>query len=162
MLLNELNNVDLRIRDIALTIVKYQKFKTKFIKEYVNVDINEKTLDNYISFGITYINTKRVHKSCNKKLYDYIDYYVNQHVQPLNPPFDKKRLLYPKTFTKKDAKLPIQKIVNKEPLTEKFEYGVRKDNLIQVFKSKNEAELFIQGVKFANGEAKLLKVTTEE
>lgn len=86
-----------------------------------------------------------------------------EHVQPLTPsPMDARREFVRK-YEKKETVLPVQKavqkIIQKEEITSKFDYGIKIDNRIILFKSEDEMEQFIKNLRFINPETELKAVT---
>ena len=53
----------------------------------------------------------------------------------------------------------VQKIIQKEEITSKFDYGIKIDNRIILFKSEDEMEQFIKNLRFINPETELKAVT---
>ena len=169
MELSELKDVNLTMKNFAVDIVKYQKFKTKiFLEKTKNnySDYSEKTAANYFDNGVAYINTGIKRKMCSNKFYSYIDEAIAQCIQPLTPCNEDKRRIFKNTYTKKDVILPVQKVVNnlmKNKLVETFEYGVRYNDTIKVFGTdETKAKIFLAGIEFMGGKGKLVSITDLE
>lgn len=152
MLLEELKDTDLDMRELAINTVKYQKFKTKAALSKFDYKLTYSTAANYFNLGISYIKTKLRSKAVGKKFYDYIEEALEQHVQPLTPSEDDRRREYNNVYHKKDAHLPVKDVLaeiqTEEKLTEKFEYGVRVKDTVKIFKSREQADFFLEGVLF--------------
>lgn len=151
----------------AKLIVKYQKFRTdKVYKKFLEQDSimpSKSTAINYINYGISYIKYGKKVYSIRKEFYDCIDKCIAEHIQPLTPsPMDARRELVRK-YEKKETVLPVQKtvqkIIQKEEITSKFDYGIKIDNRIILFKSEDEMEQFIKNLRFINPETELKAVT---
>lgn len=124
-----------QLRDFALAIVKYQDFKTKIAVEHVNYDSSRETIENYFGCGVSYIksNFKVKHRSIPPKIYDYIDEFIAQHVQPLTPSAADRRSEYKQRkniYHGKNAVPPIAKLeIVKKQITEKYDmYGIKLPN----------------------------------
>lgn len=169
MELTDLKDVNLSTRSLTVDIVKYQKFKTKSFVEKVKdrySDYSEATLRNYFDSGVTYINTNVKRKMCSNKFYGYIDDALSQCIQPLTPSEQDRRRVFKNTYTKKNVTLPVQEVVNnlmKNKMTERFEYGVRYNDMIKVFgTNETEAKIFLAGIEFMGGKGRLVSITDLE
>lgn len=155
------------IKQCALLVVKMQKYKTSKIWEVFEKDsainLKKSTAVNYINYGISYIKYGKRSVNLPDKFYEEVDELIKQHVQPLTPkPSDARRFCVRK-YEKKETVLPVQKavqkIIQKEEITSKFDYGIKIDNRIILFKSEDEMEQFIKNLRFINPETELKAVT---
>ena len=147
-----------QLRDIAIWIVKYQKFKMNIALDKLDTDFcRKKKKKNYFVRGLKYLRTKEKSSGVNSVLYDFIEEEIQKHTQPLRPNFSEQKREYKRDYTKKDAKPPIValKAVQK-PLTANFEYGIRIGNDIKILESEDIAKGFIQGLKFAGNNNAIL------
>lgn len=159
------------LKRIAEVIVKYQKFKTDKIMEQIikikSVSLGCSTLANYINYGVAYLRYGKKHQCLPTKLYDYLDEYTNNHLQPLTPTLVDKRGFSRHKYTKKEVISPIEKIaVVNAPVTEKFTYGIKIGDKIALQKSEAEAKAFLNGAKFVDNantlDIKLVSVNWDE
>lgn len=155
-----------RLVKLAELIVKYQKFQTSLIWLQVLKDhsiiLSKTTAVNYINLGICYLKTGQKYKSIPNALYKNIDDCVARHLQPLTPTLAQERRKIARDYTKKEAKLPIEKNpVIKQELTKTFEYGVRIENRIILFDNEHSMATFIKNAKFVNPDTELQPVTVE-
>lgn len=150
-----------RRNNLARDIIKYQNFKAEIAISKINSNgLSRATLLNYFRAGKLYIrdNTKR--KNISNSLYEALDTMVAQHVQPLTPSKEEQGKTY-NINAKQIVKVSIPAIDTKKPLTEKIEYGVRLDGMIKLFKDDVEANLFIDGAKYAGKDLELLSVVVK-
>lgn len=152
-----------KFKELALNIIKYQKFSNKYIVEQVkDYFTSEHTLIAYITSGLSYLNTGKKSKNTSNKLYNYINEYKSKCVQPLTPSFEQRRQIKKIDYTKKENIPNIAKIeLLKKPITKKIEYGVRINNDIKILKNEELANIFLDGVKFANKEVEAKVITIE-
>lgn len=155
-----------RLVKLAELIVKYQKFQTSLIWLQVLKDpsiiVSKSTAINYINLGICYLKTGQKYKSIPITLYKNIDDCVARHLQPLTPTLAQERRKIARDYTRKEAKLPIEKNpVIKQELTKTFEYGVRIENRIILFDTEHSMATFIKNAKFVNPDIELQPVTVE-
>ena len=147
---------------IAYWIIKYQKFSMKAAIKNAPDGYSISTLNNYMTYGLQYINKGRRIKMY-EWLYPHLDKALKQHLQPLTPSAAEERKKF-KDYTAKDSTPPIAKLACvTKPITSKFEYGIRFGNRIELFNSEDEAKGFNRGLEYA-GEAagKLISVEIGE
>lgn len=102
---------------LAKQIVQYQNFNYNSAKAKINrMNYSEKTLKLYFFAGREYIKQKKRRKSVPVNLYNQIDYWLNQKLQPLTPSESEKAII-------RNAKATIN-----ENITEKLEMELREDN----------------------------------
>ncbi len=118
------------IKLIAKQIVQYQKYNFGAAKKKINrMNISESTLHSYFNSGITYITKGIKYKTASKKLYENIDYWLAQKLQPLTPAKGEERKtgVYKKT----------QEVTSE--LEEKLnEYDEKQENIVQHEEVSNE------------------------
>lgn len=158
-MINDLKNITQILKDddyknIAKLVVQYQNFKTKVAIQHFPCNVSEGTKQNYLNLGIVYIKTKVRSKAIPQKIYDFIDEFIENHLQPLVPKDEDKRRTINKIYHKKDAVLPAQNLIKElkaksASMIAKFEYGVRIDDMVKICTSREEAITFMQGAKFA-------------
>lgn len=148
---------------LAYDVVKYQNFKTNTILAKLEYPFKNSTLRNYVDCGINYVKRKVKSKIVSKCLYEYIDKALSEFVQPLKPNKYEQRTFYKINYTKKEQTPPVAnlEIVNK-PTIAKFTYGVKLGDTIKLFDHKAEAELFVNGAKFAGSDVSLVSVELGE
>lgn len=105
-----LKNKDLSVfktdpmRLIAKQIVQYQNFKFCAAKKKINrINLTEGSLRNYFVNGKKYIKTGIKCPSVAKGLFENIDFWLNQKLQPLTPSEEDKALECSKRNKKKEA-----------------------------------------------------------
>lgn len=124
-----------QLRDFALAIVKYQNFKTKAALAHISYNSSKTTTENYFGCGVRYIksNRKVKHNNIPLKIYDYIDEFLEQHVQPLTPSIKDTRSEYKvrkNIYHGKNSVPPVAKLqIVKQQITEKYDmYGIKLPN----------------------------------
>lgn len=140
-----------KLRDFALGILKYQNFNTNAALERINYDASNNTKAAYFNCGISYLKNGVIHKGIPSKLFEYLDEFKKQCVQPLTPSrLEKRRELKPR----KDRAAGISAIppvarldIVKMPLTEKFEYALKCNNQFLLCRSKDFAEGYLEALK---------------
>ena len=154
-----------RIEKLAVQIVKYQKFSTRAIFEKIDTSfLSKETAKVYINAGISYIKAGTRYKAVPAVLFQFIDDAIANCVQPLRPAFGEARRETNRVYKRKEAVLPVNKVVkniveDKQEITSKFDYGIKIDNRIILFKSEDEMEQFIKNLRFINPETELKAVT---
>lgn len=144
-----------QLRDLALSIVKYQNFKTSAAIKNIKFVASQNTTKNYFGCGVSYIKSggKVKHKAIPSKIYDYIDEYLAQHVQPLTPSESDRRGEYKQRKNRyhgKSAVPPVAKLdIVRQPLTEKYDdYGIKSpDGYVKICKSRDYAEGYMEALK---------------
>ena len=139
-----------KLRDFALAIVKYQNFKTNVALPKINYDCSDNTKMSYFNCGISYLKTGVMHKGIPSKLYEYIDEFKKQCVQPLTPSILEQR--QEKKARNKAAGLsaipPVARLdIVKMPLIEHFEYALKCNNQFLLCRSKDFAEGYLEALK---------------
>ena len=166
------NIQELELKKKAINTVKYQNFKTRVALEKMDTPMTEIMF----SAGVSYIKYGTINKALGKAFKIQLDKAIEEHVQPLVPREEEKRLSYMyhrgtrlKTkkqveAQKKETELPIQKLeVVKNPLTETFEYGVMVDKNLRIFDTEDEAKQFMYNLRFfCDKDMKLVEVKINE
>ena len=155
-----------QLRDIAKWIVKYQNFKLNIALEKIDTDFCSKlTLKNYLVRGLRYLKTGKKTSGVKTALYDFLEEELEKHTQPLRPTFSEQKQAYRRDYTKKENIPPIVPVTLKKvqkPLIANFEYGIRIENDIKIFKNEDMANGFLQGLNFCgNNEGRLVSVEVE-
>lgn len=157
------------VKSRALEIIQYQNFKTRIAVEHL-----KHTRRAVFDSAVGYIKYGTWNKCLvTKELKEELDKLIANHVQPLTPKQDEKRVCYNRTnkvinkhkkYQEKDVIVPISKLeVVNQQMTEEFEYGVRQGDNIRLFANKELATSFIESVKFfTDKEVKLVEVTINE
>ena len=102
---------------LAKQIVQYQNFNYNSAKAKINrMNYSEKTLELYFFAGREYIKQKKRRKNVPANLYNQIDYWLNQKLQPLTPSESEKAII-------RNAKTEINK-----DIAEKLEMELKEDN----------------------------------
>lgn len=102
---------------LAKQIVQYQNFNYNSAKAKINrMNYSENTLKNYFFAGKEYIKQKKRKKGIPVNLYNQIDYWLNQKLQPLTPSESEKAII-------RNAKTEINK-----DIAEKLEMEFKEDN----------------------------------
>lgn len=146
-------------------IVKYQHFQTKSAIEKFRIkDKSFYTLKNYLFAGLSYLKDKRKATGIiSQKFYNALDKVIEKHVQPLVPKENERRKKGYNFAHKKEVILPINKIdIIKKPTTKIIDYGVQYGKIIYLKDTEQEASLLLEGIKIANGDAKLVTVEIDE
>ena len=147
--------------DLAMNIVKYQKFKTNIALKKFNVNFKDNTKSNYFGLGIMYLKNKERRKSIPTTLYNCIDECLEKHVQALTPSVEEERGKIRRNYTRKSAIPPIAKleIINKPVSTNNIEYGVKIGDMITLMPNREYARGFLAGIKsLKEVEAKVITV----
>ena len=153
-----------KIKKTAEIIVKYQKFKNSIITEKIGDILAKSTKLNYITCGRYYIKTGLKYKNVvGSNFYKYLQECMDRHVQPLTPSFEDKLREVKRTYTRKEAKLPITKVVPKK-ISTNIEWGVKINDKVVLEKNEERARGFLKGIRFLNNtcEAKLVTVEIQE
>ena len=139
-----------KIRKVAETILKYQKFKNSIIIEKIGDTLAKSTKLNYITCARHYLKTGLTYKNVvGGNFYKYLQEYIDKHVQPLTPSFEDRLQETKRTYTKKEAKLSITNIVPKK-ISAKIEWGIKVNDKIVLEQNEDRARAFLRGVKFLN------------
>lgn len=150
-----------RFYDIAETIIKHQKFQNKYIIEKLNfAGLKDTMLVKYVSFTLKYLKTGEKSKAIHRMYYDKIDEVITKHIQPLIPKENQKRRENLSFYHKKEAILPVQKVVTEKKQTVLIDYGVKIGDSICLCKDEKEAKGFLKGVLFCGKEN--VKIVTLE
>ena len=153
-----------KIRKTAEIIIKYQKFKNSIIAEKIGGTLTKSSKLNYISCARYFLRTGQKYKNiCGSSFYKYLQECIDKHVQPLTPSFEDKLRETKRTYTKKESKPPVTKIVPTK-VTTNIEWGIRIDDKIIIEKDENMARAFLKGVRFFNNDcdAKLITIEIQE
>lgn len=156
------------LKNLAKNIVKYQNFKTSVVLNKIDtLGFTRSTIKTYIDCGINFVRKGIKYPHVNKSLYLYIEECLKEHMQPLTPTFEEKRVIL-KQSVKKETVLPVQNVLEKlqkqsvSELQTKF-YGIQLENRIILQDTKEEANAFYNGLVFmGNNNAKIVKVKIEE
>lgn len=150
---------------LAEDIIKYQHFQTKSAIEKFRIkDKSFYTLKNYLFAGLKYLKTKdKAIGLISQNFYNAIDRAIEKHVQPLVPKKSEQRKQGYNLAHKKEVTLPINEIeIIKNPTTKMIDYGVQYERIIYLKDTEQEASLLLEGIKIANGDAKLVTVEIDE
>lgn len=151
------------LMDIAIAIVKYQKFKTPIAISKMPNNIKEATKVNYFTLGCRYLKNREKSKYVPSTLYNCIDELLSKHLQPLTPSIEEQKRTYNRNYTTKKAVPPVAKLDEiKRPITSNnIEYGVKMSNTdIKIFKNRDLAIGFARGLTYCGKEN--IKVITME
>lgn len=139
-----------KLRDFALAIVKYQNFKTNVALPKINYDCSDNTKHSYFNCGISYLKTGVIQKGIPSKLYEYIDEFKKQCVQPLTPSrLEKRRDFKPRKNRAAglSAIPPVARLdIVKRQLIEPFEYALKCNDLFLHCKSRDFAEGYLKAL----------------
>lgn len=153
-----------RFYDIAETIVKYQKFQNKYIIEKLSfAGLKDTMLVKYVSSTLKYLKSGERSKFVHRTYWDMVDEVILNHIQPLTPKENQKRRENLSFYHKKEAILPIQKVITEKKQTVLIDYGVKIGDSICICKNEKEAKGFLKGVLFCGKEnAKIVTVEVQE
>lgn len=137
------------IRDFALAVIKYQNFKTNVAIKKINYDATDITKTAYFNCGVAYLRSGVIHKGIPSKLYEYLDEFKKQCVQPLTPSENEKRQIRKRNKAAgRSAVPPVARLdIVKMPLTEHFEYALKCNNRFLLCRSKDFAEGYLEALK---------------
>ena len=152
-----------KIKKVAEIILKYQKFKNSIIVEKMGDCLAKSSKLNYITCGRHYLKTGEKYKNVvGNNFYIYLQNALDKHIQPLTPSFDEKLKITKRDYTKKEAILPITKIINSnKKITTNIEYGIKINDKIILQKNEEMAKAFLNGIKFLNPETEAKVVAVE-
>lgn len=157
-----------RLKELAINIIKYQKFRTSaFINKIDDAGYTKTSLASLISYCIIYIQTGKKNDKVASSMYKYIDDAINQHIQPLTPSERDQRWNRRKSSKKKEIITPVQKVlqhINDKAIDDKkYQIAVQTDDSIKLQDDLKHAEGFLDGLKFCGKvNAKIVKVKIEE
>ena len=150
-----------KIKKVAETIVKYQKFKNSIIIDKIGDGLAKSTKANYITCARHFLVTGEKYKNIvGNNFYKYLQECINKCVQPLTPSFDEKLRETKRKYTSKNVNPPITKILPKK-ITSKIEYGIKFEDRIVLEVSEDRAKAFLKGIKFLNNNYNAKLVTVE-
>lgn len=138
------------LKKLATEIVKLQKFKSSVAIHKLPGDYTINTKANYFRAGVRYLKDRTRLALAPNDLYNYIDEAIAKHVQPLTPKEDEKSVPR-KDYTRKEAVLPVQKIIEEIKQVEPKCYAVQVDKNIIVQNTINDARAFAEGLRFLGG-----------
>lgn len=96
------------IKLVAKQVVQYQDFRIGAALERINgMGLSQTTLKNYFNMGRAYIKKGVKNSSCSQRLYDEIDFWTGQKLQPLTPSLQDKSLLAITTSSNKRVAQPV-------------------------------------------------------
>ena len=150
-----------KIKKVAETIFKYQKFKNSIIVEKIGNSLAKSSKLNYITCARHYIKTgEKYKKVVGNNFYKYLQECIDKHVQPLTPSFDEKLQKTKRKYTKKESKPPIIKVIPKK-VTTNIEWGIKINDKIVLETNEDRARAFLRGIKFLNNNCEAKLVTIE-
>lgn len=148
-----------QIKQKAIMIVKYQNFKTNIALKKMEIKVSKPVYE----AGVSYLKRGKITAPLSNIMKEAIDTTIKECIQPLRPTSAEERKWKFPIYQSKEAKPPIcaLPIIHKK-LTTKFDYGVLVNNCIKILDSEKEARIFLEGIKFINGEGKLLEIEIKE
>ena len=152
---------DQKLRTFAYDIIKYQHFRAnKAVHKMYKMFSNTTTIT-YFKAGVRYIREQIKNPRINKALYDLIDEGLKQCVQPLTPTKSERAIVHKAHKTKTTV---VPNIDIPQQITEKFEYGIKKNNNIIIMNSEQAVRDFINANKILNNNNDIVGVmiTIEE
>lgn len=153
-----------KIRKVAETILKYQKFKNSIIIEKIGDILAKSTKLNYITCARHYLKTGLTYKNVvGSNFYKYLQECIDKHVQPLTPSFEDRLQETKRVYTKKESKPPIVRVIPKK-ITTNIEWGIKINDKVVLETNEERARGFLKGIRFLNNtcEAKLVTVEIQE
>lgn len=157
-----------RLKELAINIVKYQKFRTgAFINKIDDAGYTKTSLASLISYCIIYIQTGKKNNKVSGFMYKYIDDAINQHIQPLTPSERDRRWNRKKSSKKGEIVTPVQKVlqhINDKAIEDKkYQIAVQVDDNIKLQDDLKHAEGFLDGLRFCGKvNVKIVRVRIEE
>ncbi len=146
--------------EVALWIVKYQKFNINAAMQHAPEGYSKQTLKMYRDKGLHYLRTGEG-KGNYKGLFSEIEQLIKNHTQPLTPSWQDAKREFKRDYTKKNNIPPVAKleIVNK-PLVAQVQYGIQTETTIRLCHSEDYAMGYMDALREAGDE--ISKIVTVE
>lgn len=153
-------------RTLAKEIVQYQNFKSNKAAEKILGDWKTCTKKNYFNIGLRYMRSGFRDAHVGVKFYDFIDEAIEKCTQPLTPSISDKRHQRRINIQSKKATIPdvMQQPTTVLPtqLISKFEYGVRRGDLIVIMANEQVVNDFVSACKrLGIDDIKIVNITVE-
>lgn len=170
----DLKNKDIRaqfklepLRQLAKQVVQYQDFSTSKAIAKMNIGAyKEWTARQYFQDGRKYIKTgRKVRNGKNPpNLYNYIDEFLEQKLQPLTPKDNEKAKVQLSTPKYEPQKIEVP-VVRKQPTPKQNndKYGVLINNSVKIYKTIEQCKAYQDAcIDFGKNEIKLVRVKIED
>ena len=152
------------LRQFAKQIVQYQDFSISKALAKMNIGAySECTARQYFQDGRKYIKTsKKVRSGKNpSNLYNYIDEFLEQKLQPLTPKDNEKAKVQLSTPKYEPQKIEVPVI--RKQIKNNDKYGVLINNSVKIYKTIEQCKAYQDAcIDFGKNEIKLVRVKIED